>query len=190
MKFTVLTALVAVAQAQDAGLQLGTASSGALNYMWTDYMQCPDFTTAENQVEFAVYGTNTDPFETFENFKQTCAEAAYGWDAESAPCIGVMYIPGGFNYLEDGTGSDTPFYGCGAFLGEYLVEAEKNNADHLYLQSLGANLDDENNRAAACINDSPANVKGAYSCSRGPLLIGAEYLTLGAAAALSVAAMI
>lgn len=190
MKFTALTALVAVAEAQDAGLQMGTASSGLLNFMWTDYMQCPEFTTAENQVEFAVYGQNLDQYENWENFKQTCAEAAYGWDAESAPCIGVMYLPDGFNYNEDGTGADEPFYGCGAFQGEYLVEAEKNNADMLYLTTLGANVDNENNRLAACINTSPENVAGAYSCSRGPLLLGAEYLTMGAVAALSIASMI
>ena len=51
------------------------------------------------------------------------------------------------------------------------------------------NIYDDNNRIAACINDSPKNVAGAYSCSRGPLMIGAEYVTLGAAAALSLASM-
>ena len=83
---------------------------------------------------------------------------------------------------------EQPFYGCGAFEGEYLIEAEKNNADWTALAALGLNIDDENNRIAACINSSPPNVAGAYSCSRGPLMIGAEYLTLGAVAALSIAA--
>ena len=61
--------------------------------------------------------------------------------------------------------------------------ATKLAADH------AVNIADENNRIAACINDSPKNVAGAYSCSRGPLMISAEYITLGAAAALSVASM-
>jgi hypothetical protein len=102
-----------------------------------------------------------------------------------------MYFPGGWNYnTADNTGGDAPFYGCGAFLGDTLVDAELNNADMIYLSELGLNLDDENNRIAACINDSPSNVPGAYSCTRGPLLMGAEYITLGAIAALSVASMI
>ena len=77
--------------------------------------------------------------------------------------------------------------------GEYLVDMTgfEQSADWDYMiDTEGANMDDENNRHAACINTSPKLIPGAYSCSRGPLLLGAGYLTLGAAAALSVASMI
>ena len=97
-----------------------------------------------------------------------------------------MYIPGGTNQ-----NGGSPFYGCRAYEGEYLVQKDINGPDIQKLQSdLGVNINDENNRIAACINDSPANVAGAYSCSRGPLMVNARYLTLGAAAALSVASML
>ena len=77
-----------------------------------------------------------------------------------------------------------------AYPGEYLVKKDLNGKDMQNLQSLRqVNIYDDNNRIAACINDSPKNVAGAYSCSRGPLMIGAEYVTLGAAAALSLASM-
>ena len=59
------------------------------------------------------------------------------------------------------------------------------------MEDLGINTNDDNFRVAACVNTSPSDVAGAYSCSRGPLLGAAGYLTLGvAAAALSVASMI
>jgi hypothetical protein len=186
MNFVTFAALFATASAQ-ATDGSGNSANGALNYIWTNDFQCPDFTNTDNQVEFAQYGTDEEGL-SFENFKQSCAEQAYGWDAETAPCVSVMYLPGGFNYAADGTGAGDPFYGCGAFLGDTLVEAEKDNSDMIFLENLGLNLDDENNRVASCINTSPENVPGAYSCSRGPLLIGAEYLTLGAVAALSIAA--
>ena len=96
-----------------------------------------------------------------------------------------MYIPGGYD------GGSSPFYGCGAYKGTYLVEKDILSADMQALKtSKSVNLNDMNNRMAACINDSPKMVAGAYSCGRGPLMISAEYLTLGAAAALSVATMI
>lgn len=186
MNFVTFAALFATASAQ-ASDGSGNSANGALNYIWTNGFQCPDFTNTDNQVEFAQYGTDEEGL-TFENFKQSCAQQAYGWDAETAPCVSVMYLPGGFNYAGDGTGAGDPFYGCGAFLGDTLVETEKDNSDMLFLSNLGLNLDDENNRVASCINTSPENVSGAYSCSRGPLMIGAEYLTLGAVAALSIAA--
>ena len=91
MKFATYAALVATAQ----------ASTGALNYNWSEDMQCPDFTQAENQIEFSQYGADSEGLD-FENFKQKCAEAAYGWEAETAPCVGVMYLPSGFDYLGDG----------------------------------------------------------------------------------------
>ena len=50
----------------------------------------------------------------------------------------------------------------------------------------GANMDDDNNRFASCINDSPPSMAGSYSCSRPAGLLGATSLTLGAAAALAV----
>ena len=71
------------------------------------------------------------------------------------------------------------------------MDGFKQSADYDYMKDInGVNMDDENNRHASCINTSPEGVAGAYSCSRGPLMAGAGYLTLGAAAALSVAAMV
>ena len=122
--------------------------------------------------------------QTFENWAQHCAELAYGLSAEYAPCIQTAYIPGGID------GGSDPYYGCMAYPGEYLVKKDLNGKDMQNMQSLRqVNIYDDNNRIAACINDSPKNVAGAYSCSRGPLMIGAEYVTLGAAAALSLASM-
>ena len=60
------------------------AKSGALNFLWNDMMCCPDFTKAENMVEIVHEGTHNV---TFENYKQICAEAAYGLDSDYAPCI-------------------------------------------------------------------------------------------------------
>ena len=68
-----------------AALALTTdAKSGALNYLWTDGMVCPDFSDPANSVETLLAGGGN---QTFNGFKQTCAEAAYGLDSEYAPCI-------------------------------------------------------------------------------------------------------
>ena len=84
-----------------------------------------------------------------------------------------------------------PYYGCQAQKGEYLVQKDLNSDDYERIaEEWNVNIYDENNRIAACINDSPKNVAGAYSCNRGPLMGAAGYLTLSAAAALSVASMI
>ena len=119
-----------------------------------------------------------------------CAEAAYGLSAEYAPCIMAMYAPSG---LDSSANPDEPYYACGAMKGDYLVDMDgfKRSADWDYMETTeGVNMDDMNNKHAACINTSPEGVAGSYSCSRGPLMAGAGYLTLGAAAVLSVASMI
>ena len=181
MKFVTFASIAVAVNAQDQ--VLATAATGALNYHWTDGYHCPDFTTAGNKIE--TIGTSSASNSTFENWAQECAELAYGLSAEYAPCIQTMYIPGGYG------GGNSPYYGCGAYKGTYLVEKDLLGPDIQNLKNTqGVNINDENNRVAACINDSPKDVAGAYSCSRGPLMISAEYLTLGAAAALSVATMI
>ena len=81
-----------------------------------------------------------------------CAEAAYGLSAEYAPCIQAMYVPGGVDYA---TVPTEPYYACGAMKGEYLVNMDgfKQSEDWDYMETVGGvNMDDENNRHAACIN--------------------------------------
>ena len=184
MNFVTFAALFATAQ---AGTESPNTATGALNFLWNDYFNCPDFTSADNLVEYMIRGEQNV---TFEGYKQLCAEAAYGLSAEYAPCIMAMYVPGGVLSAADPT---EPYYACGAMKGEYLVDMDgfKQSADWDNMEvAEGVNMEDENNRHAACINTSPQGIQGAYSCSRGPLMAGAGYLTLGAAAALSVAAMI
>ena len=102
----------------------------------------------------------------------------------------ALYAPSGF---ASASNPNEPYYACGAMKGDYLVDMDgfMRSDDYTYLKDTeGVNMADENNRHAACINTSPDGVAGSYSCSRGPLMGGAGYLSLGAAAALSVAAMI
>ena len=174
MKFVTFASLAVAVNSQDQ--ILATSSTGALNFHWTEDMSCPN--SQENIIEIIkeVNGGN----KTFEGWAQECAELSYGLSAEYAPCIQAWYLPSGSGSSTD---ANEPYYGCFAHKGEYLVQYEQSN-------SLGVNNYDDNNRVAACINDSPKNVAGAYSCNRGPLLGAAGYLTLGAAAALSVASMI
>ena len=187
MKFVTFASLAVAVNAQDQ--ILATSSTGALNYHWTEDMNCPNFASAtsdEGLVEIIKEGTGT---KTFEGWAQECAELAYGLSAEYAPCIQVMYLPGGASFAADG-GAD-PWYGCRAYEGTVLEHKDKYGDEYDILVETGSvNINDDNNRVAACINTSPTNVAGAYSCSRGPILGAAGYLTLGAAAALSVASMI
>ena len=185
MKFVTFASLAVAINAQDQ--ILATSSTGALNFHWTEDMNCPNFASDEEAlVEVIKEGTGT---KTFEGWAQECAELAYGLSAEYAPCIQAMYLPGGSSFAEDG-GAD-PWYVCRAYQGTFLEHRDSYGDEYDVLTESGnVNINDDNNRVAACINTSPTNVAGAYSCSRGPLLGAAGYLTLGAAAALSVASMI
>ena len=118
MKFVTFASIAAAVNAQDQ--VLSTSSTGALNYHWTEGYHCPDFTTS-GKIE--TIGTSTASNSTFENWAQECAELAYGLSAEYAPCIQTMYIPGGID------GGSSPYYGCSAFPGTYLVEKDLNSQD-------------------------------------------------------------
>ena len=180
MKFFAASLAIAAVNSQDQ--ILAGPSTGLLNYHWTEMYHCPDFTTVPQIEDIAINSQASNM--TFENWAQHCAELSYGLSAEYAPCVQTAYFPGGID------GGSEPYYGCMAYPGEYLVKGDLNGQDMQNLKNnRQVNINDENNRIAACINDSPPRIAGAYSCSRGPLMIGAEYVTLGAAAALSLASM-
>jgi hypothetical protein len=134
MKFYTFAALALTAEAK----------TGALNYVWSDMMVCPDFRLASNLAGtdgtgIILSGTGD---ETFETYKQTCAEAAYGLSAEVAPCLSAAYFPGGVdgtvnagtdNWSFAGVTAGEPFYGCMAFEGTFLNMAEQTNADRVWL---------------------------------------------------------
>ena len=179
MKFVTLSALAF----SSTEAQISSISTGLLNVHWTEGMWCPDATVADNLVELVIEETTSNL--SYENYKQACAEAFYGYSKEEVPCLQASYFPSGMDFATD---PDAPYYSCHGYLGEYLVEPT--DAEWNLLASFaGLNVDDENNQIAGCINNSPEDIAGAYSCWRGPLLIGAEYLTLGAAATLSAISM-
>jgi hypothetical protein len=135
MKFVTFAALAITADAK----------SGALNYLWSDMMACPDFRLASNLAGAdgtGIISGSTGRGETFLEFKQSCAEFAYGLSAEVAPCLSAAYFPGGVSGT-DNTGTENwsflgvtpnePFYGCMAFEGTFLNMAEQTNADRVWL---------------------------------------------------------
>ena len=139
------------------------ADAGALNVHWTEGYACPDFTDATKLVEF-VMPINTSN-KTFEGFKQECAEAFYGFSQMEVPCLQAMYFPDGMNLTPDQTADlpagwnpvdGAPYYSCHGYMGEYIVEPTTSQWDEL--AQFGINIHDENNRYAACINNSPENV--------------------------------
>ena len=111
MKFVTFAAIASVTQ---AGVESPSTATGTLNFLWNDFMNCPDFTDSTNVVEYLIQG---DHNVTFEGYKQLCAEAAYGLSAEYAPCIMAMYVPSG---LDTATNPNEPYYACGAMKGDYL----------------------------------------------------------------------
>merc|ERR1712070_369068 len=150
--------------------------------MWTEGYLCED-SFGTDQLAEILTGSVTTSNSTFDAFKQECAELAYGLSADYAPCIGAAYLPGGMPTFY---GSE-PFYGCRAFKSTTLDEVDDRNPDWDYMADEGgANMYDDNNRFASCINTSPPEMAGQYSCSRPAGLLGATSLTLGAAAALTV----
>ena len=179
MKFVTLASLASLTY---AGVESPNTATGGLNYIWTENYLCEDFSNPDNLVEI-LSGSVTTSNSTFEAWKQECAELAYGLSAEYAPCVGAVYLPAGMpTFYGDG-----PFYSCRAFKSTDLDEVDERNPDWDFMANDGgANMFDENNRFASCINMSPPEMAGQYSCSRPAGLLGATSLTLGAAAALTV----
>ena len=48
-------------------------------------MWCPDATVADNLVELVIEETTSNL--SYENYKQACAEAFYGYSKEEVPCL-------------------------------------------------------------------------------------------------------
>ena len=193
MKFAVLAALaVTSAGAQMQSARTGSAALGVLNVHWTDSMVCPDWTDSSKLTEFVIENNVSD--KTFEAYKQECAEAFYGMSQEEVPCLQAVYFPSGLDVPADSLVpgwapvSGEPYYSCHGYQAEYLVTPT--DSEWAEIAAAGLNQFDENNKVAGCINNSPGNIDGAYSCWRGPLMAGSAYLAMTATAALSLSAMI
>ena len=193
MKFTVLATL-AVSSSNAAMQKTGTSSAamGVLNVHWTDGMTCADWTDSTKLTEFVLEINVSD--KTFEAYKQECAEAFYGMSQEEVPCLQAVYFPSGLDVPADSLVpgwapvSGEPYYSCHGYQAEYLVTPT--DSEWAEIAAAGLNQFDENNKVAGCINNSPGNIDGAYSCWRGPLMAGSAYLAMTATAALSLSAMI
>ena len=51
MKFVTFAAIASVTQ---AGVESPSTATGTLNFLWNDFMNCPDFTDSANVVEYLI----------------------------------------------------------------------------------------------------------------------------------------
>ena len=83
MKFVTFAALT---------LASTSAKSGVLNVNWVDDMVCPDSLNLDNLVEVVLDTEGTSDL-SYDNYRQKCAEAFYGFDSEEVPCLQAVMFP-------------------------------------------------------------------------------------------------
>jgi hypothetical protein len=72
---------LALVDATVRAAKVTNAKSGVLNVNWVDDMVCPDSDHLDNLVEVVLDTDGTSDL-SYDNYRQKCAEAFFGFDAE------------------------------------------------------------------------------------------------------------